>query len=71
MRIHPTRYRLPATCYLLLIVAAFLLSSCHKNCVCTRFDGQQTTYSADDFTGSCENMVYQSGVIYYSVCDWE
>ena len=51
-----------------------MLTACHKTCICTRYDGAEDKYSADEVDDrgvTCANMVFQAGVQYYSVCDWE
>lgn len=51
-----------------------LATSCHKNCVCTEYDGTEHSYTeseVEDRGVSCANMVMQSGVQFYSVCDWD
>ena len=50
------------------------LSSCHKTCTCIRYDGAEHTYTAsevDNHGVTCANMIYQAGVQYYSVCNWD
>lgn len=57
-----------------LLLSSLVLVSCHKTCTCIRYDGAEKSYSADEVDErgvTCANMVFQSGVQYYSVCDWE
>ena len=60
-----------------IIIAAaalLLLASCHKTCTCIRYDGAEASYTSDeveDHGVTCANMIYQSGVQYYSVCNWD
>lgn len=68
---------LPHTPFCSLIIVVFLLftlTSCHKTCTCIRYDGAAETFTSDevdDHGVSCANMIYQAGVQYYSVCDWD
>ena len=57
-----------------LLLLTMLLGSCHKTCTCTRYDGAIVSYSADEVDDrgtTCANMVFQSGVRYYSICEWD
>ena len=60
-----------------LVFGLFLmlsLTSCHKTCTCTRYDGAEDHYSADELDAremTCAAMIYQAGVQYYSICNWE
>lgn len=61
---------------MLLVVAGvtLLLASCHKECVCTGFDGIDRTYTDEEVDaqgGSCSNMVIQARTRFYSYCRWE
>lgn len=56
------------------MLLTMLLGSCHKTCTCTRYDGAIVNYSADEVDDrgtTCANMVFQSGVQYYSICEWD
>ena len=51
-----------------------MTTSCHKTCTCIRYDGAEESYSADEVDDrgvTCANMIYQAGVQYYSVCNWD
>lgn len=51
-----------------------LLTSCHKTCTCLSYDGGSHTYTADEVDDrgvTCHNMIFQAGVQYYSVCNWD
>ena len=57
-----------------LLLTSILLVSCHKVCVCTGYDGAEHRYTADELDDrgvSCSNMIYQSGIQFYSTCSWE
>ena len=50
------------------------LSSCHKTCSCTKYDGQIDEYDkevVDEYGGSCSGMIYMYNTRYYSVCEWD
>ncbi len=58
----------------LIAVASLLFTACHKNCVCRGYDGGTYTYTAeelDERNVTCPNMIFQAGVQYYSICEWE
>ena len=60
--------------FALFLLPLTLLASCHKTCTCIRYDGREDAYTADevdDYGVTCANMVFQAGVQYYSVCDWD
>lgn len=53
---------------------ALTLASCHKTCTCIGYDGSERSYTADEVDDrgvNCTEMVYQAGLQYYSVCNWE
>ena len=55
-------------------VAALCMASCHKTCVCYRYDGGTDEYSADEVDRrgtTCDNMILQAGQQYYAVCNWD
>ncbi len=57
-----------------LLLLTMLLGSCRKTCTCIDYHGRERTYTADEVEeqgASCANMVFQAGVQYYSVCDWD
>lgn len=56
------------------MLLTMLLGSCRKTCTCIDYHGRERTYTADEVEeqgASCANMVFQAGVQYYSVCDWD
>ena len=56
-------------------MATLTFCSCRKTCMCHGYDGSSTSYDKTEVKqladGNCANMKYQSGVRYYSVCEWE
>lgn len=61
-------------CFILSSSLLFLLTSCHKTCTCLSYDGGSHTYTADEVDAqgvTCPNMIFQAGVQYYSVCNWD
>lgn len=59
-----------------IVIAAFALtlSSCHKTCSCTKYDGQIDKYSNEQVEAhgtSCSGMIYMYNTRYYSLCEWE
>ena len=69
-----TIYLSPLTSHLSpLLAAVLLLTSCHKRCVCTAYNGAEHEYTAEEVEehgGGCSNMIIQGGERYYSVCVW-
>ena len=56
-----------------LAVMSLCLCSCHKECVCTRYDGLQQTFSAEEVDangGNCAKMRNYPVENHYSVCEW-
>ena len=59
---------------ILLFLASVTLSACHKNCVCTAFNGVERTYTADEVDalgGNCSYLTAQAGTRLYSFCRWD
>ena len=51
-----------------------LVSSCHKNCVCTAYNGAERVYTADEVDergGNCSALVYQADTRLYTYCRWD
>jgi hypothetical protein len=58
----------------ILALLALCCTACHKNCVCTGYNGAERTYSSDEVDalgGSCSNLIIQANTRYYSYCRWE
>ena len=57
-----------------MTLLALWLGSCHKTCTCLTYNGGAHTYTAEEVDErgvTCPNMIFQAGVQYYSVCNWD
>lgn len=70
----PTRAPYRWGLIMLLLSATLFATSCKKDCRCYRYDAKIVEYSHDDVekmaNGSCSEMKYQTGLQYYSYCEW-
>ena len=60
--------------YVSMTLLPLLLTSCHKTCTCLTYNGGAHTYTAEEVDErgvTCPNMIFQAGVQYYSVCNWD
>ena len=60
--------------YASMTLLPMLLTSCHKTCTCLTYNGGAHTYTAEEVDErgvTCPNMIFQAGVQYYSVCNWD
>lgn len=60
--------------YASMTLLPLLLTSCHKTCTCLTYNGGAHTYTAEEVDErgvTCPNMIFQAGVQYYSVCNWD
>lgn len=59
----------------LFILLVAVLAGCHRECVCYGYGSTEVHYTPDEVDaradGNCSNMIYQAGVRYHSLCEWE